>query len=548
MNPNEPNNNTAPSSRVSAWKKKLRDPRVLSGVLVLATLTMGILIGTLIRTDVLAQRPGPATDATPLKIPSPVQMANDFTALAKKLEPAVVNIQVEYAAQTASTQRRGARPNADEDADDPSELFQRFFGGQIPGQAQPRRAPKSGGEGSGFIVDPKGYIITNNHVVDKATSLKVKMLDDGTEYKARVIGTDSETDLAVIKIDAGKPLPFAPVGNSDAVQVGDWAVAIGSPFGLEETVTAGIISALGRDVPGAPRQFQKFLQTDAAINPGNSGGPLLNIKGEVIGVNTAIATQSGGYQGIGFALPSNMAVSVYNQIIDRGKVTRGSIGIQFSRAEDKPLVFKGLGIDHGVIVERIEPKGPAEVAGLKPEDVITAIDGKAIKNGDDMVARIADTPVGNKLTLTVDRGGKHMTIPITIGDRNRVFAGQFGIEEPEAEASASSVAPSEGKFGIRVRALNESEKESLKNIGNSGVAVANVAEDSFAEEVGMEDGDIILSINRQSVSSIEDIRKVQTGLKPGDAVAFRIARVPQQQGRGAAQAATLYLAGTLPKK
>ena len=552
MNPNESNQVSMQESiSNSGWRRKLRDPRVLSGVLVAATLSVGILIGTLIRTDVLAQKNNtPATDATPLKIPSPVQMATEFTALAKKLEPAVVNIQVEYGAAPSTAQRRRSRQaQPDDQSDDPSDLFEKFFG-QSPNGPQ-QRAPRGGGEGSGFIVDSKGYIITNNHVVDKATSLKVKLLDDGTEYKAKLIGTDAETDLAVIKIDVGHALPTAPIGNSDAVQVGDWAVAIGSPFGLEASVTAGIISALSRDVPGSSRQFQKFLQTDAAINPGNSGGPLLNIRGEVIGVNTAIATQSGGYQGIGFALPSNTAVGVYNQIIDRGKVTRGSIGITFLRMEDKPQVYKGLGIDHGVIVEQVQPGGPAATAGIQPEDVITAIDGKTIKSGDDMVARIADTPVGNKLTLSVDRGGKKLTLPVTIGDRNKVFAGRFGTpEEPEAEVSQNA-APTEGKFGIRVRALNEQEREAVKNLGGTGVAVADVSEDSFAEEVGMEDGDVILSINRQPVNSIDDIRKVQSTLKPGDAVAFRVARMPQAavQGRGAGgQAQTLYLAGTLPKK
>jgi serine protease Do len=551
MNPNEFNPVTPLNN---SWKKKLRDPRVLSGGLVLATLAVGILIGTLVRTDVLAQKNGPATDATPLKIPSPVQMATEFTALAKKLEPAVVNIQVQFGPPpTSAAQRRRSKQAQPEDpgaGDEQSDLFERFFGGQGGGQ---QRAPRGGGEGSGFIVDPKGYIITNNHVVEKATSIKVKLYNDPTEYKARLIGTDTETDLAVIKVDLGRELPITPIGNSDAVQVGDWAVAIGSPLGLEATVTAGIISALGRDVPNSGRpgqtgQFQKFLQTDAAINPGNSGGPLLNIRGEVIGVNTAIATQSGGYQGIGFALPSNTMVGVYNQIVDRGKVTRGSIGINFSKMEDNPQLYKALGVDHGVIVGKVTEGGPASVAGVEAEDVITAIDGKPVKGGDDMVARIADTPIGTKVTITVDRAGKKLNLPVTIGDRNVVFSDLLGTKV-EAEAEALPGSPAEGKFGIRVRDLNAQEKVAVKGLGGGGVAVADVNEDSFAEEVGMESGDVILSINRVPVNSIDDIRKVQSTLKPGDAVAFRVARMPQPTVRGGPSGAaqTFYLAGTLPK-
>ena len=222
--------------------------------------------------------------------------------------------------------------------------------------------------------------------------------------------------------------------------------------------------------------------------------------------------------------------------------------------EDQPAVYKALGVDHGVIVSTVEPGGPAATGGLQPEDVITGIEGKTIKNGDDMVARVAETPVGTKVMLAVDRAGKKMNLPVTIGDRTKVFASRFGVAAPEAGAESAqngSVAPSEGRFGIRVRALNEQEKTAVKNLGAAGVAVADVTADSFAEEVGMENGDIILSINRQPVSSIEDIKKVQSTLKPGDSVAFRVARIPPAAIRGggatAGQAQAVYLAGTLPK-
>ena len=226
--------------------------------------------------------------------------------------------------QRPAPRRRGQPAPDEEDEDEGSDLLRRFFGNRAPEGALPPRAFKRSATGSGFIVDKNGYILTNNHVIEKADTIKVKIPNDQDEYRAKLIGYDLETDLAVIKIEAHKPLAPARVGNSDAVQVGDWAIAIGSPFGLEATVTAGIVSATGRDIDGA-QQFQRFIQTDAAINPGNSGGPLLNINGEVIGINTAIATQSGGYQGVGFALPVNTAAAVYNSIIRSGKMSRGSL-------------------------------------------------------------------------------------------------------------------------------------------------------------------------------------------------------------------------------
>jgi serine protease Do len=538
------------------WKTIFRDQKFLSLGLILATLTVGIVIGTLVRTDVLAEKGSEKafTDATPLKVPSPVKLQNEFTAIVNKVEPAVVNISTEYKPKKESAQgKRGVRPPAadEEDAeesDDGMDLFRRFFRGpfgQNPAIPEAPRVPRGGGEGSGFIVDPKGYIITNHHVVDGATTIKVKLHGDAAEYKAKLIGFDKETDLAVIKIDAGRPLPFVPVGNSEAVQVGDWAIAIGSPFGLEASVTVGIISAQGRDVAS---QFQKFIQTDAAINPGNSGGPLLNIKGEVIGVNTAIATRSGGNQGIGFALPVNMAVNVYNQIIKYGRVTRGSIGISWSRGQEKPELLKALGVSGGVIVEQVTKGGPAEKAGVKPEDIIVAMNGKPVKNGEDLVSRVADTPVGTQVTLTVDRKGKKIDLPVTVQDRAEVFKDDprfAGVRPPQPEEPGE---PAEAKFGIYVKNLTPAERDEIKGGEGAGVRVTQVMEGSFAEETGIQVGDTILSVNRQPVTSVDDIRKIQATLKPGDPVAFRIARVNPLSRRGGTPEYTIFfLAGTLPK-
>ncbi len=404
----------------------MREKKLLSTTLILFTLAIGILLGTLISGGASAARQqAAAPDATPLTIPDPVPLSNTFADIAKRIAPAVVNINTESVVkQTSAPGRRRRAPNSDEENDPREDFFRRFFGQPFDFFGGPEGgAQRSRNLGSGVIVDPKGYIITNQHVIDKADRIRVKLMDDQNQYDAKVIGFDNETDLAVIKIEAKKPLPYAKVGNSDAVRVGDWAIAIGSPLGFEETMTVGIISAKGREIPGLSgnrRQFQRFIQTDAAINRGNSGGPLLNIKGEIIGINTAIISSGGGFEGLGFAMPSNVAVNVYNQIIKTGKVTRGSIGITFTETNEAALRVYGAK-NGGVIVGEVTRGGPADKAGLKSEDVITAINGKSIKNGEELVAIVADSPVGSTLKLTILRQGKEMQVPVTVGDRAEVF-------------------------------------------------------------------------------------------------------------------------------
>ena len=328
-------------------------------------------------------------------IPNPVELSNSFSQIAKQVEPSVVNINTEYlpkaqAARPRGNGRRQMMPHADEDQDGDSggmdDFLYRFFGNG-GGQEMPQR--KGQALGSGVVVDKAGYILTNNHVVDKADRIQVKFNDDPVEYDAKVIGVDVATDLAVIRVEGKKELTVAKIGNSDAVQVGDWAIAIGSPFGYQATVTAGIISAKERDVDPS-MQFQHFLQTDAAINPGNSGGPLLNIRGEVIGINTAIATRTGGYQGVGFALPVNTAAQVYNDIIKNGRVTRGSIGIRFtpSDTDQARANLKVAGVKEGVFVVQVTPGGPSEKAGMKEGDVIVAINGKPVRDGNELIGTV----------------------------------------------------------------------------------------------------------------------------------------------------------------
>ncbi|HSB16576.1 MAG TPA: Do family serine endopeptidase [Bryobacteraceae bacterium] len=520
----------------------IRRQKLLSLSLLLFTLSLGILIGTLVNSGVRAERGQTAVDATPLTIPNPVQLSTAFNQLAKKVEPTVVNIRADYLARDtqSSRNRRGQNPQGEE-GDPGFDFFHRFFGGPF-GQA-PEMPFRREGTGSGVIVDANGYILTNNHVVEKADRIKVRLTGDTMEYDAKLIGSDRETDMAVIKIEPGKKLTAAKIGNSDAVQVGDWAVAIGSPFGLEATVTAGIISAKDR---AGTEQFQHFLQTDAAINPGNSGGPLLNINGELIGINTAIATQSGGYQGIGFALPINTAVKSYNQIIKTGRVTRGSIGVSLS-VQPNPELLQVYGAKEGAFVQKVESGSPADKAGLREGDVIVSMNGKPIRSGDDLVNGVADAEIGSEATLGLLRDGKKRDVKVTIGDRTRVWARNPRISGEQAEESANDDS-TEAKFGLFVRNLTEADREEFGFKDQGGVLVTRVDQGSFADDVGLVRNDIIMSVNRRPVNSVDDIRKAQSGLKPGDAVAFHIKRARATLGRragGDAEWTSLYLAGRL---
>ncbi len=488
-----------------------------------------------------------APDATPITIPPVAKLGNDFTRIAQLLEPSVVYITSEYKIRPTTQRRRAPEPqDEDQEEDVIPGPFRRFFQSPFGDIPVPRRQE---GTGSGFIVDRNGYIMTNLHVVKDATAIKVKLTGDPTEYRAKLIGSDPELDIAVIKIDAGKPLQPVKIANSDSVQVGDWAIAIGAPFGLETTVTAGIVSALGRDL-ATPQQFQRFIQTDAAINPGNSGGPLVNIRGEVIGVNTMIATRSGGYEGIGFALPINTAAKSYNQIIRHGRVIRGSIGIRFPRDEAQMKnTLRALGFDHGIIVESVAPGGPAEKAGIKDDDVVLSLNGQPVKDGNDLVNRISEMPIGSEAVLEIDRRGKRMTIRVPIEERDKVFkedlaalGGRREMVDEEGKDSGSSA-----RFGIGIRPLTEERRKQLGFTQEGGVEVTVVEEDSFAEEIGMRVGDIIVSINRQPVSSFEDVKRIQSTLKRGDAVAFKVMRPVVGQGRGQRQWTGIYLSGTLPK-
>jgi serine protease Do len=516
----------------------LQDRRALSTLAVLFTLAVGILIGTLVSRGVrAAAQKISGSDAKQIELPSPVQLSTTFSKISKDVAPSVVNINTESSVRPASGRMRSPQGQGQGQSQDPSDLFDRFFNfgpfGGGGGAPEPEDL-KQRSLGSGMVVDSKGYILTNNHVVSRADRIKVKLLDDPKLYDAKVVGADSETDIAVIKIEADHPLPSVKIGNSNGLTVGDWVLAIGSPFGLDETVTAGIVSAKGRDIGSS--QFQKFIQTDAAINPGNSGGPLVNMAGEVIGINTAIATGTGSYAGVGFALPSNTASNVYNSIVKSGKVTRGSIGVQF-QPEQSPVLLRSFGAEHGVVITYVQPDGPAEQAGLKQGDVITAIDGQPVKDGDDLVGKVAETPVGQSVAIKYLRDRKEHDAKIEIGDRTKVFADMLGGGD---EDNPSQPAGTEAKFGISIQNITSDIAGRMGLTENKGVLVTSVESDSFADDIGLERGDVIMEVNHQPVSKVEDVLRIQRSLKPKSDVIFLVQR--SQQG----QQMSRYLAGTLP--
>jgi serine protease Do len=541
--------------------ERIRSRRLATTFTLLATLSIGILVGSVLTRGVSGKEQSgvDSSDAKPLVIPSPVALSNGFSQIVKEVGPAVVNINTEELPKQ-STNKRGrrgtqrAQPNDPDGDDDNSQqtpgdmqdFFNRFFGGQggEDGDAQ-------GGErralGSGFIVDPRGYIITNNHVVDKADKIYVKLSTDpdggpGEEGRpATVIGVDKDTDIAVIKIDTKEPLPVAKLGNSEGAQVGDWVLAIGSPFSLSKTVTAGIISAKNRsiDEPSAngvsQSQFQHFIQTDAAINPGNSGGPLVDMAGQVVGMNTAIYTQSMGSQGVGFAMPANTIASVYNMLIGpEHKVVRGSIGIQFQTLQSS-AVGRIYGFSNGVIVGVVTPNGGAAKAGIQAGDVIVSVDGRTIKDGDDLVADISARRVGSTVKLGYLREGKQNSASVVIGDRAKTYAditGQADDTPAPQEADAG-----EGILGIKV--TNIPPAVTAKAGIKSGVIVTSVRPGSFADEIGMGKGAIITAINRKPVSDESTYRAIVSALKSKDDVVF-VVQSPTQKNLNS------YIGGTLP--
>ena len=506
----------------------MRRRKLLFFSLILATLAIGVVIGTVINRSVNADKPGIGPGATAIAIPSPSQLSSEFSRVAKQVEPAVVNINTETIIKAPTTRRSSPFGNQQEE---PFDLFERFFGGPLEG---PRRDMKTRALGSGFVVDKGGYIITNFHVVEKADTINVS-LASGDEFKAKVVGKDEKTDIAVLKVEAKKDLPVAKLGNSDGMTQGDWVLAIGSPFGLEQTVTAGIISATGR----SGSAYQRFLQTDAAINQGNSGGPLVNMAGEVVGVNTAILTSTGQNAGVGFALPSNTAANVYNQLIKTGKVTRGAIGIEMqSDASGATLRALGAPDGKGVVVSRLKPAdGPAARAGLKQGDVIREINGRKLNDSLELSSLVAELTPGKSVSLKYLRDGKEQTTSLTIDDRSKIFAKEDSDPTEETEPERGGT-----KLGMTVQGLTAQQARDFDMQAGEGVLVTNVQVGGVADDAGLRARDVILQINKMPVRNGDELRDIVSKLKPESEVLFLIKRLDRQSG----DVGTLYLAATLP--
>ncbi len=419
----------------------------------------------------------------------------DFRELARESGHAIVNI------STEKTVESGGNP-FDMFKNSP---FEGFFEQFPPFQNMPQPNRKERSLGSGFIISKDGYIVTNNHVVKGADVVRVNLegsSGQSTSYPAQVIGTDEETDIALLKIDAGKSLPFAAFGNSDKLEVGEWVLAIGNPFGLDHTVTAGIVSAKGRDIRSGP--FDNYVQTDASINPGNSGGPLINMKGEVIGINTAIIAQG---QGIGFAIPSNMAARVIEQLKDGGRVQRGWIGVSIEDVDDNTAKALALGDMRGSLISAVVPNGPADQAGIKVGDIVTQVNGTSVQNSSQFLRAIADLRPGNTPNLTLWRNGKTTTVKVTLGERTAEnLSGQRsngGQATPAPQQNAETAA-----LGMQLRPVTEKEAGSLRLPSVTGLLVTSVEANSAAGEAGLRKNDVVLLVNMKPVNSVDDFTQV----------------------------------------
>ncbi len=429
--------------------------------------------------------------------------AKAFATVVKDAMPAVVFVEVEK-----TVERRGvASPFQDPFGFFNDPFFERFFGPHM----QPRRRPpqkfKEMGQGSGFIISKDGYILTNNHVVGDADVIKVK-LADGRQYKAKVVGTDPQSDVAVIKIK-GKDLPTLPLGDSDKLDVGEWVIAIGNPFGLTQTVTVGVVSAKGRSRMGLT-DYEDFIQTDAAINPGNSGGPLINIHGEAVGINTAIFSRSGGYMGIGFAIPINMVKAIKDQLIKKGKVIRGWLGVVIQDIDEDLAKSFGLKDTQGALVAEVAQGSPADKAGVKQGDVIKQVNGYKVENVDELRNRIALTPPGTRVTLEVLRDGKTKKLEVIIGEQPAGMA--LGMEQHTLLQ----------KLGLVVQDLTRDLADQFGYQEGQGVLVAEVMPGSPAAEVGIRPGQLIEEVNKHRVHNMDEFRKALAISKKTKRVLFRI--------------------------
>ena len=440
-----------------------------------------------------------SSDKSPSAAPPPFKLPQNFTVVTKRVAPAVVAIKVEKVHKIVLPNRglQELEPWLDQD-----QLW-RFFGNRRGSMSVRPRQWRSTGEGSGFVFDSRGYILTNNHVVGHADTVTVT-LADGRELKAKVIGSDPKTDVAVIKVEADK-LPVLALGNSDQIEVGQWVLALGSPFGLPGTVTSGIVSAKGRSSVGIT-DYEDFIQTDAAINPGNSGGPLVDLRGEAIGINTAIVSRSGGSMGVGFAIPINMVRDICNQLMDHGSVTRGYLGIAIQRLTPELAASFGLKTAKGILVGDVTKDSPAGRAGLQRGDVIVQLGDQDIDRLADLRNRVAQTKPGSKVSLMVERGGKRQTFEVKVG------------ELPNTESAENGAAEAPTELGLSVGPLDDQLREKLGYAAEQGVVVLEVQSGSMAARAGIRAGMLIKEVNRQAVTDLREFHRAMEGVDKGSVV------------------------------
>jgi serine protease Do len=445
-----------------------------------------------------ADSPAPAAAAPP---PAALGLPG-FRDLARAVKPCVVNLSV------VKNVKAGLGGDGDPFM---QQFFGRFFGQQAPDGGERDQWFKQSSLGSGVIVDAQsGYILTNNHVVEGADDITVKLADK-RELKASVVGRDPKTDLAVIKLKTAENLTAASFGDSDALEVGDWVLAIGSPFGLEQTVSHGIISAKGRVIGEGP--YDDFLQTDAPINPGNSGGPLVNLAGEVVGINSAITSRSGGSEGIGFAIPSNLARSIYRQLVSTGKVVRGWLGVSIQDLDPALARHFGLAADaKGVLVADVLDHGPARDAGLRSGDVILKYNGKPVDASRDLQRRVAETAVGQSVSLGLWRDRGTVTVNLKVGN----------MDEADGAAGPDQGPSKAPRLGLQVHAL--APEDARRRHLDHAVVVDAVEPGSAAEQAGVQPGDVVLEMDKSRIDSPEQLAGAAKRLKAGDAVILRVQR------------------------
>ncbi|MBI5605501.1 MAG: DegQ family serine endoprotease [Deltaproteobacteria bacterium] len=468
----------------------------------IALVMIGALTGTGLGVSLAVKHSNAAVSAGATLTQPPMVPAN-FSDLAEKVRPGVVNLQVVKKIKNVGMGFHDFHgfPFGDKDP------FGDFFGPPSPGN--PPKGFAQRGVGSGFVISPDGYILTNNHVIEEADQIKVK-LSNGQEYKGKVIGRDPKTDLALIKIEGATGLHSLKLGNSEEMKVGNWVVAVGSPFGLEQTVTAGIVSAKGRVIGSGP--YDNFIQTDASINPGNSGGPLINLKGEVVGINTAIMAQG---QGIGFAIPINMAKEIAGQLKDKGRVTRGWLGVSIQEVTPELAKSFGLKENKGALIAQVGPDSPAEKAGLQQGDVILEFDSQPVADSKELPRIVAGTPVGKTVTVKLAREGKTMDRSLKVGE----------LQEKAERAMSPS---SHKSLGLAVQDLTPEIAQGLGLKKAGGVVVAQVEPGSPAAEAGLRQGDVIQEVNRKPVRNADDFVQKIEKVKGQDTVLLFILRGEQK--------------------